>query len=147
MTVTRLHASKVTSWLGTPSVRRGIASHERSQLLAMRSRKPAGDAARIWLGIDMIFDSRRYISVFAVFALVMLRLVVGWHFFREGTQKIVYDQHDGDLRMNFSAEGFLKNAKGPLADMYTDNIPNGHDWRELLAAPRQNKRATEEELA
>lgn len=86
---------------------------------------------------DML-DSRRYLSVFAVFALVLLRLVVGWHFFREGTQKVVYDPHDDELRMNFSAGGFLTGAKGPLAGWYHANAPDGHGWRELLATPKQN---------
>lgn len=94
-----------------------------------------------------MFDSRRYLSTFAVFALVLLRLVIGWHFFREGTQKIVYDRHDGELRMNFSSEGFLKNAKGPLAPMYKSSVPSGHDWQAFLAQPRQNTIPTDEQTA
>jgi uncharacterized membrane protein YphA (DoxX/SURF4 family) len=94
-----------------------------------------------------MFDRRRYIGTFAVFALVLLRLVVGWHFFREGTDKIVHDPHDGELRMSFSASGFLTGAKGPLADWYHANAPNDHGWRNLLATPRQNVPPTEAQAA
>jgi len=83
-------------------------------------------------------DHRRVLSGFAVLALVLLRLLVGWHFFREGTQKVAYNPHISDLRMTFSAEGFLKNAKGPLADWYTSSVPDDHGWRDLLATPRDN---------
>jgi uncharacterized membrane protein YphA (DoxX/SURF4 family) len=85
-----------------------------------------------------MFDRRRYLSTFAVLALVLLRLVIGWHFFREGAEKIVYDPHDGQLRTTFSAEGFLANAKGPMANWYSANVPSDHGWRDLLAAPRKN---------
>lgn len=95
----------------------------------------------------MILDRRRYLSGFAVLSLVLLRLVVGWHFFGEGTKKVVYDPHDGGLRMSFSSEGFLTNATGPFAPMYRANAPDGHGWRELLAAPRQNVPATDEQTA
>jgi uncharacterized membrane protein YphA (DoxX/SURF4 family) len=95
----------------------------------------------------MIFDRRRYLGGFAVFALVLLRLVVGWHFSREGAKKVAYDPHDGELRMNFTADGFLANAKGPLAGLYRANAPDGHGWRVLLATPRQNKPTTDAESA
>jgi uncharacterized membrane protein YphA (DoxX/SURF4 family) len=94
-----------------------------------------------------MLDRRRYLSTFAVFALVLLRLVIGWHFFREGTHKVVYDRHDGELRITFSADGdgFLTNAKGPLAGLYRANAPDDHGWRNLLATPRRNVPATEAE--
>jgi uncharacterized membrane protein YphA (DoxX/SURF4 family) len=94
-----------------------------------------------------MFDRRRYLGTFAVFALVLLRLVIGWHFFREGTQKVAYDRHDGELQMDFSAEGFLTGAKGPLAGWYHANAPDDHGWRDLLATPRQNVPPTEEEIS
>jgi uncharacterized membrane protein YphA (DoxX/SURF4 family) len=50
-----------------------------------------------------------------VLALVALRLVVGWHFFSEGSQ------HLADLR--WSSEGFLRAAKGPLAPYYQAPLP------------------------
>lgn len=42
--------------------------------------------------------------------LVVLRCVTGWHFFMEGSKKV----QTGD----FSSAGFLRNAKGPLADNF-----------------------------
>jgi uncharacterized membrane protein YphA (DoxX/SURF4 family) len=94
-----------------------------------------------------MFDRRRYLETFAVFALVVMRLVIGWHFFREGTQKVVYDRHDGGLRMDFSADGFLTGAKGPLAGWYHANAPDDHGWRDLLATRRENVPPTEEEIS
>lgn len=92
-----------------------------------------------------MFDRRRYLGTFAIFALVLLRLVIGWHFFREGAQKLKYDRQDGEFRLDFSAENFLKQAKGPLAGLYHDQVPNDHGWRELLATPRRNVSTTPEE--
>jgi uncharacterized membrane protein YphA (DoxX/SURF4 family) len=90
-----------------------------------------------------MIDRRRYISGFAVLALVLLRLVIGWHFFHEGAHKVVYEPRSRQLRMTFSADGFLTNAKGPLADLYRANTPDDHGWRLLLATPRQNKPSPE----
>ena len=50
-----------------------------------------------------------------VLALVALRLVVGWHFFSEGSQ------HLADAR--WSSEGFLRAAKGPFAAHYQAALP------------------------
>jgi uncharacterized membrane protein YphA (DoxX/SURF4 family) len=89
-------------------------------------------------------DSRRYLSSFAIFALVLLRLVIGWHFFGEGGKKLKYDRHDGELRMVFSADDFLTRATGPLAKLYHSQVPDDHGFRELLASPRQNEPPTAE---
>src|SRR5688572_16958367 len=83
-------------------------------------------------------DSRRYLGSFAVLSLVLLRLAIGWHFFREGAQKVQYDRHDGELRLVFSSEGFLTQAKGPLASWFHAQAPDDHGYRKLLAAPRRN---------
>jgi uncharacterized membrane protein YphA (DoxX/SURF4 family) len=88
--------------------------------------------------VACMFDRRRYISLFAVFALVLLRLAIGWHFFREGMEKVEYDRHDGELRLAFSADSFLSSAKGPLAQLYHSQAPGDHGMRSLLAAPRRN---------
>jgi uncharacterized membrane protein YphA (DoxX/SURF4 family) len=85
-----------------------------------------------------MIDPRRYLGTFAVISLVLLRLAVGWHFFREGAQKVQYDRHDGELRMVFSSEGFLTQAKGPLAKWFHAQAPDDHGYRELLAVPREN---------
>lgn len=54
-----------------------------------------------------------------VVIIVALRLVIGWHFFMEGSKKI----KSGD----FSSAGFLRNAKGPFADYFRNlsDDPNG----------------------
>src|SRR6185369_541314 len=79
---------------------------------------------------NMIVERRRILGGFAVFALVLLRLVIGWHFFGEGTKKLKYDQQDG-FHLAFSADDFLAVAKGPLADRYYDYMPAEHGWRKL----------------
>jgi uncharacterized membrane protein YphA (DoxX/SURF4 family) len=94
-----------------------------------------------------MFDERRYLGTFAVFSLVLLRLVIGWHFFREGTQKLEYDRHDGQLRLVFTAEGFMNQAKGPLARWYHAQSAAGHGWQQLLARPQRHAPSTPEEAA
>src|SRR5262245_3183303 len=94
-----------------------------------------------------MFDSRRQLSGFAVLALVLLRLAIGWHFFTAGTEKVAYDRTTESYRVAFSAEGFLSQAKGPLADRFLAFVPDVHSWRQLLAVPKQNKPDTAEELA
>ena len=66
--------------------------------------------------------------------LVTLRLVIGWHFFKEGLS------HRFDA--NWSSEGFLKQAKGPLADHYQADLPTFHHWDVLVLGPM-----SEQELA
>lgn len=58
----------------------------------------------------------RQLSLWAVVALVALRLVVGWHFFMEGSTKV----REG----GFTSVGFLGAAKGPLADTFHDMVPD-----------------------
>jgi uncharacterized membrane protein YphA (DoxX/SURF4 family) len=96
----------------------------------------------------MIVDRRRILGSFAVFGLVVLRLVIGWHFFGEGTKKLQYDRTDGGFHLAFSADAeLLDKAKGPLADWYFAFVPGGHDWRTLLATPRENVPPTAEQAA
>jgi uncharacterized membrane protein YphA (DoxX/SURF4 family) len=78
---------------------------------------------------------------------VLLRLVIGWHFFREGTKKIEYDRHGGGFRMIFSADKeFLDQAKGPLTPLYLAHSKSDHEWRTKLATPRKNEPPTKEEI-
>src|SRR4051812_39903668 len=91
----------------------------------------------------MTIDSRRILGGFGIFGLVLLRLVIGWHFFGEGTKKIEYDRHDGRFHMVFSADDFLVQAKGPLAPLYLAHTPSIHEWRTLLATPRENVPSSE----
>ncbi len=93
----------------------------------------------------MIIDRRRILGGFGVFALVLLRLVIGWHFFGEGTKKVEWDRHTGRFHMVFSADDFLVQAKGPLAPLYLAHTPSEHAWRTLLASPRENKPPTADE--
>src|SRR2546423_5879433 len=92
-------------------------------------------------------DRRRILGSFAVFALVVLRLVIGWHFFGEGTKKLQYDRHDGAFHLAFSADDFLTMAKGPLASLYLAHTPDEHGWRQLFATPRENAHPTEKQAA
>lgn len=62
----------------------------------------------------------RFHFVLAFVALMMLRVVVGFHFFKEGTDKL----KSGD----FTAEYFLDAAKGPLAPYFHELI-DGRDGR------------------
>ena len=79
---------------------------------------------------------------------MLLRLVIGWHFFGEGLKKVEYDRHDGQLHMVFSADTELLNlAKGPLAPLYLAHTPSDHEWRTLLASPRENVPKTPEQIA
>jgi uncharacterized membrane protein YphA (DoxX/SURF4 family) len=94
-----------------------------------------------------MWDSRRQLGTFAVVALVLLRLATGWHFYREGSAKVVYDKSEERFDIDFSAEGFLSQAKGPLADLYQSSLPDGHDWKAMLAHPRQDQPLSEEEAA
>jgi uncharacterized membrane protein YphA (DoxX/SURF4 family) len=95
----------------------------------------------------MIIDRRRILGGFAVFALVLLRLVIGGHFLGEGAKKVEYDRHDRRFRMVFSADDFLAQAKGPLSPLYLGHTPSEHQWRTLLAAPRENAPLTAEQKA
>jgi len=67
------------------------------------------------------------IRVATVVMLVALRLVIGWHFFKEGVS------HHNDP--TWSSEGFLRQAKGPLADAYRSVLPDFHGWNRLMLAP------------
>jgi uncharacterized membrane protein YphA (DoxX/SURF4 family) len=60
--------------------------------------------------------SYRYVSNWAILGLVCLRVVIGWHFFMEGSTKV----REG----GFSSVGFLAGAKGPLADGFHGLLPD-----------------------
>ncbi len=87
----------------------------------------------------MIVDRRRILGGFAVVALVLMRLVIGWHFFGEGTKKLQYDHQDHRFHLAFSADKeLLDKARGPLASWYLAYTPSEHNWRQLLATPHEN---------
>jgi uncharacterized membrane protein YphA (DoxX/SURF4 family) len=91
-------------------------------------------------------DYRRQLGVGAIIALVLLRLAIGWHFFREGLDKLSYDYGTRQYHVAFSAESFLSQAKGPLADRFHAWAPIGHDLLALLAVPRQSHAPTTDEV-
>ncbi len=64
----------------------------------------------------------------AIVMLVLLRIAVGWHFFKEGAKK--YNDP------SFSSAAFLKAAKGPVAPLYHAMAGDTtHDWDRLMARP------------
>jgi uncharacterized membrane protein YphA (DoxX/SURF4 family) len=92
-------------------------------------------------------DYRRQLGAGAVIALVLLRLAIGWHFFREGLGKLAYDEGTRQYHVAFSAESFLAQAKGPWAANFRAWAPSVHDWVALLAVPKQDRELTTEEAA
>jgi uncharacterized membrane protein YphA (DoxX/SURF4 family) len=58
----------------------------------------------------------RYLSIWAIIALVLLRVTIGWHFYKEGAAKV----REG----GFSSVGFLGAAKGPLEDRFHAMLPD-----------------------
>jgi uncharacterized membrane protein YphA (DoxX/SURF4 family) len=60
--------------------------------------------------------SYRKLSTLAIIALVILRVAVGWHFFKEGATKV----KEG----GFSSVGFLGAAVGPMSPYFHSMIPD-----------------------
>jgi len=78
-------------------------------------------------------------------AVLFLRLCIGWHFFSEGTKKLSYNVDEGKWHVTFSAEGFLKQATGPLAGLYKSQLPKVHDWHKFLVVAKELKPLTKEQ--
>ncbi len=79
----------------------------------------------------------RFHLVITFIALVLLRFVVGFHFFKEGTYK---------LKNGFDAGGFLQSAKGPLAPQFKAMLDDpdgkkrfGVEIDEMAAGPESVK--------
>lgn len=70
-----------------------------------------------------MFDRARY-SLATMAALVLVRLAIGWHFYSEGISHV--------RDPVWSSEGFLRAAKGPLADHYHALLPDFHGWQTTL---------------
>ena len=64
--------------------------------------------------------SSRYPGFWAAFFLVALRMAIGWHFLYEGMEKV----HSFQTAKPFSAEPYLRNANGPLTDVFRSIIPD-----------------------
>lgn len=60
-----------------------------------------------------------------VVAIVLLRLGVGWHFYKEGAKKFEDDK--------FTSIPFWSAAKGPLAEFYKNMIPDRYGRERLLS--------------
>jgi uncharacterized membrane protein YphA (DoxX/SURF4 family) len=73
-----------------------------------------------------LFRDRFQLSLLSVILLVTLRIAIGWHFFYEGMWKYKHPE--------FSAEGYFKNAKGPFAASFREQIPDVDGRHRLLAA-------------
>jgi uncharacterized membrane protein YphA (DoxX/SURF4 family) len=56
--------------------------------------------------------------------LVILRLNIGWHFYSEGTKHLT--------DASWSSEGFLRQAKGPLAPQFQAVLPDYHDFEQSV---------------
>ncbi|MGL6227468.1 MAG: hypothetical protein ACRC10_12685 [Thermoguttaceae bacterium] len=70
------------------------------------------------------------ICTVAVILIVLLRLAIGWHFLFEGLHKF-------NPRSNFSALGFLGQAKGPTADLYYMMLPDLDGTKRLVVTPKE----------
>ncbi len=61
--------------------------------------------------------------------MVALRVVIGWHFFSEGLA------HKNNPKWDSDSEGFMHQAKGPLAGFFHDRAPGPHNMNLLLLVP------------
>jgi uncharacterized membrane protein YphA (DoxX/SURF4 family) len=61
--------------------------------------------------------------------MVALRVTIGWHFFQQGLA------HKNNPKWAAEVEGFLSQAKGPLADIYKQHLAIFHDFDRKLLAP------------
>lgn len=71
--------------------------------------------------------STRYPGFAAAFFLVALRMAIGWHFLYEGMEKL----HTFQTSKPFSAEPYLRNATGPLANTFRNIIPDVNSTEHL----------------
>lgn len=78
----------------------------------------------------MLFRNAR-LSTVAIIALVLLRFIVGFHFYMEGTAKV----REG----GFSSTGFLSTAKGPLAKSFQSMVPDFDGQIRLDTGKDKNK--------
>ena len=71
---------------------------------------------------DSPLQLSRFHLFLALAAILVLRVTVGYHFFKEGTNKLKY---------GFDASGFLSSAKGPLANQFKSMVDD-HDGKKRL---------------
>jgi len=58
----------------------------------------------------LLLNSSYRLGTLAILSIVALRLAIGWHFFREGADKLVTG--------TFTSVGFMKVSKGPLTPLF-----------------------------
>ena len=82
-----------------------------------------------YLGVSPLFPklTKTQLSILFV-AIVALRIAVGFHFFKEGTNKLKY---------GFNAYGFLSGAKGPLAPAFKGMLDDYSGMKELCIFENQ----------
>ena len=78
-------------------------------------------------GRSVLSCSKSTYATATVALLVVLRLAIGWHFFKEGEKKL--------LDPNFSSAPFLTQARGPLAPTFRTFLPDVHGWKQELGRP------------
>ncbi|HEY2761070.1 MAG TPA: DoxX family protein, partial [Pirellulales bacterium] len=78
---------------------------------------------------DFLNDRPFIISAATVVMLVALRIAIGWHFFQEGLE------HKNNPNWSREVEGFLNQAKGPLAPLYAGQTPSFHGFSQQLLGP------------
>lgn len=76
------------------------------------------------------------LSAFAIVAIVLLRLLTGWHFYNEGIKKLDPD---------FTSAGFLRTAKGPFAPMFRSMVKGPYGAHVDLAKPVELDTRSDEE--
>jgi hypothetical protein len=82
--------------------------------------------------------TRHYPGFLAAFFIILLRIVIGWHFLIEGSEKYDSTQHGKEA---FSAEVYLRNANGPVAPYFRGLLPDV-DGREALDLTKKSGRST-----
>ena len=75
--------------------------------------------------------TRYYPGFLAAFFIILLRIAIGWHFLTEGSEKYDSTRYGKEPKDAFSAEIYLRNANGPLAEHFREMLPDV-DGRETL---------------
>ena len=84
---------------------------------------PLNALVKNFLGVSTLFPklTKTQLSILFV-SIVALRIAVGYHFFKEGTNKLKY---------GFNAYGFLSGAKGPLAPAFKGLLNDSNGMTKL----------------
>jgi uncharacterized membrane protein YphA (DoxX/SURF4 family) len=76
-----------------------------------------------------------------VLAMVALRVTIGWHFFQQGLA------HKNNPKWASEVDGFLHQAKGPLADTFKHHLAIFHDMDRLLLVSLPAKAEKDDSVA